>query len=80
MDIIPIDERCNFCRKRATKLCDYPVGHWVSPHMIAKVGKIITCSRQICDDCATNLGYETDFCPKCMDLIRELKAGKQEVE
>lgn len=75
-DIIPADERCRFCKcKRATKLCDYPVGYWVSPHMVIKHGKIITCDRQMCDDCATNLGYEMDFCPKCMEEVKSLKKG-----
>jgi len=76
LDIIPVDQRCKFCRnKRATKLCDYPSGVWVSPHMVLKHGKRITCDAQMCDDCATNLGHETDFCPKCIEKVREAKKG-----
>ena len=75
IDIIPHEERCEFCRNSATNICDYPVGHWVSPHMVAEVGKLITCDRRICNDCATNLGYETDFCPDCMEKVRKLKQG-----
>jgi len=76
LDIIPADERCRFCiRKRATKICDYPVGVWASPDMAVKYGKRITCDNLMCDDCATNLGYETDYCPKCMERVKKLKRG-----
>jgi hypothetical protein len=75
-DIVPANERCDFCRnKKATRLCDYPVGHWVSPHMVAKFGKIITCDAKMCDACATKLGFEVDFCPKCMEEVKKLKRG-----
>ncbi|MBP2638291.1 MAG: hypothetical protein H6Q72_4198 [Firmicutes bacterium] len=73
MDIIPADERCSFCkRNKATLLCDYPVGEWISPHMVLKHGKKVTCDRPICESCATHLGYETDFCPKCMKKVKDL--------
>ncbi|MBP2635026.1 MAG: hypothetical protein H6Q72_933 [Firmicutes bacterium] len=74
LDIIPLDERCDFCRRKpATKLCDYPVGERASPHMVIKYGKRITCDAKMCDDCATSLGYEMDFCPKCMEELKNLK-------
>lgn len=71
MDILSYEIRCKFCkRKEATKLCDYPVGEWTSPHMIIKYGKRITCDNQMCDECAVNLGYEMDFCPDCMERLK----------
>lgn len=43
---------CKFCRKRPhTKLCDHPRG---------MTG---TCDAKMCDECATNVGPDVDFCP-----------------
>ena len=48
--------RCKFCRAGyVTKLCDFPVAD----------GK--TCDAAMCDKCATNVGPETDHCPKHRD-------------
>jgi hypothetical protein len=72
------DDRCCFCGKPATKLCDFPVGY--HPIIIdlpddAKYfdneGNDITtevlgtCSRPICDDCAIQF-RDMDICPHCM--------------
>jgi len=70
-DIVHYKEQCRFCGRPATKLCDYPVGEWVSPHMVKEYGKRMTCDAKMCDRCATNLGYEMDFCPKCMAKLKD---------
>lgn len=76
-DIIPYEDRCRFCkRKIATKLCDFPVGIWASPHMVIKHGKVITCDAQMCDDCAKNIGPEMDFCPRCVERLKEVIGGR----
>lgn len=78
VDIIPADERCEFCkRKRATKLCDFPIGIWASPHMVIKHGRVITCDNKMCDDCATNIGPEMDFCPKCAADVKKIIKSKE---
>jgi hypothetical protein len=75
-EIVPVEERCRFCKnKRATKLCDFPSGKWVSPHMVKKHGKTITCDRPMCDDCAIEVSHDTDFCPECMKVIESKKRG-----
>lgn len=78
-------EMCSCCGRRpATKLCDMPVrrhsylGH--PPRKIGKYGNFpdykismqwtATCDRQICDKCATSVGGDIDFCPDCMERIR----------
>lgn len=45
--------RCGFCSLRwVTKLCDHPVEH----------GKR-TCDAGMCDQCASHIGPDRDFCP-----------------
>ena len=41
---------CEFCAKIHTKLCDFPV--W---------GK--TCDKRMCDEHATEVGPDKDYCP-----------------
>lgn len=49
-------KQCKWCGRRpVTKLCDYPVGH----------GR--TCDAEMCDECATHIAHETDYCPKHRD-------------
>ncbi len=45
-------QQCKFCRRGyVSKLCDFPVA----------TGK--TCDAGMCDDCATRIGHEVDYCP-----------------
>ena len=45
-------QTCKFCNHLwITKLCDFPVGH----------GK--TCDAGMCEQCATNVAREVDYCP-----------------
>jgi hypothetical protein len=31
--------------------------------------RVVSCSRAICEECATETAPEIDFCPDCMDRI-----------
>lgn len=80
------DDICYFCKKTATKLCDFPLGY---PHFAGHTprglevydadGDEITadiatrCSRPMCDDCATKIFEhgEIDFCPFCINIMDE---------
>lgn len=60
--------KCYWCGKPSTRLCDFPVGWSYEIEDGKKVMSIKICSRPICDDCATN--YQgLDACPKCMAAI-----------
>ncbi len=70
-------ELCSYCGSRpATKLCDMPVhrhsfvGHVPIGAGISKSSYVSTCDRPVCDKCATSVGYDIDFCPDCMEHIR----------
>ena len=72
-------DRCNFCGKPATKLCDFPTGYHSmifdlpeDEKYFDNKGHDITtevlgrCSLPICDDCA--IQYRgMDICPYCMN-------------
>lgn len=73
---------CPFCKRReATRLCDAPTarvrfcGHPPRAemreygHFISSLEELALCSRMICDECATEIAPEVDFCPHCMDRI-----------
>lgn len=77
---------CAFCHRRpATKLCDAPtgrfrwMGHPPGRFFYEIEGKplewTMICNRPICDECATELGGEIDFCPRCMERIKAMKGG-----
>ncbi len=62
-------QRCKFCGKPATKLCDFPLHG-------PKQG--LTCSIPMCDQCATAQGEGIDFCPahqRHVEKLKEQKAG-----
>ncbi len=46
--------KCKFCVKTSTKLCDFPIHG-------SKKGK--TCDPPMCDNHATSVGEDRDFCP-----------------
>lgn len=59
---------CFVCGKRpATRLCDAPFGRIANCHTGRQV---LTCDRPICDECTIEIGPEIDFCPKCMERIK----------
>lgn len=41
---------CGLCSKKHVKLCDFPVGQG-------------TCDAKMCDDHATSVGLDKDYCP-----------------
>jgi hypothetical protein len=48
---------CRFCRNRyVTKLCDFPIP-------VGDVGHKRTCDAGMCDQCATPIAHEVDYCP-----------------
>ena len=73
------EEKCNFCGKPATKLCDFPTGYHGVIFDLPEEEKVFdcrgrditanqmgTCSLPICDDCA--IQYRgMDICPYCMN-------------
>lgn len=72
---------CQFCGKKATKLCDKVKGEyrWIGhpPRSVSMTRAfaepmtgIITCDATICDKCATNI-TGMDLCPKCSKEIKD---------
>lgn len=62
---------CVFCQKReATLLCDFPTGVFATS-LDFKTHRT-TCDRPICERCAIHIADDTDFCPKCIEDLREL--------
>lgn len=74
---IPKKDRCEFCGREATLLCDMPrkiVSHARGSGFNITV---LTCDKKICVKCATRVnGY--DFCPECVQKIREARKGAEE--
>lgn len=84
-----MDERCVFCKKEATKLCDFPMGYL---NFVGHTPKILCvydskgneissdilnrCSRPICDDCSTEWNG-MDFCPHCVDEMKNIIIRRQ---
>ena len=78
-------EKCIFCGKLATKLCDFVLGtaRWAGhpPRYItggihnseSPMSHIMTCDRPICDKCAIHINESFDICPKHYEEIK--KAG-----
>ena len=38
----------------------------------------ITCDRLICDECATRIAHEIDYCPDCIERIKTTKKGSKQ--
>jgi hypothetical protein len=72
-EIIPANERCEFCGKRGILLCDFPMGNVVTSLDFKRVS--ITCDKRICHDCATHVAFDVDYCPNCMERVKTLKPG-----
>lgn len=54
---VPKGERCRWCQKPGTKLCDFPVEAGQS-----EMGSM-TCDARICNQHAKNVGPDKDYCP-----------------
>lgn len=53
---------CQFCRQREhTKLCDFKLN-------VGDVGHKRTCDAKMCDQCATSVGADLDYCPNHKDV------------
>jgi hypothetical protein len=66
--------KCEFCGKESELLCDFPKSSVVS-HVHRQGFSIhhITCDNHMCQDCATSIATEIDYCPDCMEHLRGLK-------
>ncbi len=86
--------RCPFCkRRRATFLCDAPVGcgsyvghpprYLVNAYAMHCYWKkidmswTVTCDRPICDECAVEVARGIDYCPRCIERIKQRAAEKR---
>ena len=69
---IPKEDRCQFCGKEATLLCDMPSMTVVTS--VDFVRRVLTCDKRICPECTTRV-KEFDFCPDCVKQIRLSKKG-----
>lgn len=80
MDIIPENERCEFCKEKATLLCDAIVGQYCghppmemikdpfgNPYKRLKdTNMYVTCDRKLCEKCTTKIRM-MDICPFCIN-------------
>lgn len=74
--IIPKKQRCEFCHREATLLCDMPVGEVISS--VDLQPRVQTCDENLCEYCATRIGA-FDFCPDCVMKIKTARKGVKEV-
>lgn len=65
-------DRCRFCNNKATLLCDMPVAKIKST--VPELNYTATCDKKICADCATRIN-QFDFCPDCVEKIKNTKRG-----
>ena len=78
--LIPKSDRCIFCGKPATKLCDMPVSRWQWVGHAPKIGGLVdltdagvnttSCDKQMCDGCARDMGGGIDICPDCAKKVK----------
>ena len=79
------NERCSFCGRPATRLCERPVGrgHHVghpprsvmlhtAPDEKVPMSWTFTCDAPLCERCAVSLGSGIDFCPACVRRMKSL--------
>lgn len=70
--IIPKKERCAFCHREATLLCDMPVAEVCTS--IDFKSYVQTCDKNLCEKCTTRVGA-FDFCTDCVRKIKTAKKG-----
>jgi hypothetical protein len=56
---VPKGQRCRWCNKPGTQLCDHPIAH---PNPLEEDGHS-TCDARICKDHAQHVGEDKDYCP-----------------
>lgn len=69
---VPKEDRCQFCGKESTLLCDMPSMSVV--RSVDFVRRVFTCDKRICTQCATRV-REFDYCPDCVKKIKLAKKG-----
>lgn len=74
--IIPREQRCAFCNREATLLCDMPDG--IITTSIDFQSEVVTCDKNLCEHCTTRIGV-FDFCPDCVMKIKTARKGVKEV-
>ena len=70
--IIPHKERCLFCGRKATLLCDMPSKEIVTSIDFKR--HVLTCDKNLCEECTTRIGV-FDFCPDCVNKIKTARKG-----
>ena len=69
---VPEEDRCQFCGREATLLCDMPSMTVVSSADFVR--RVWTCDKRICTKCTTRVNA-FDFCPECVKKIKLAKKG-----
>ena len=69
---IPEEDRCEFCGKESTLLCDMPRMTVVTSVDFTR--RVLTCDKRICRECTTRV-REFDFCPDCVNAVKSTQKG-----
>ena len=91
IELPPPDDRpeCVFChRRKATALCDMPVGSMkYIGHIPRSAGArefagetgehTVRCSRPMCGQCATDMGSDIHLCSDCVKRIKVRSTGRK---
>ncbi len=77
---LPMQERCAYCQRKATRLCDADIG-LIFDAKNEKGIKIpiqrAKCSLPMCDDCTTRYG-DLDFCKRHKDELKVILNRKED--
>lgn len=74
------EDKCQFCGKEATLLCDMPKMTIVSHARGAGFARhTLTCDKKMCTACTTRVN-NFDFCPDCVRAIKIAPKGVVEHE
>lgn len=71
---LPLEERCFYCQRKATRLCDADSGLiFDAPNEkgIKTPVQMSQCDIPMCDECTTRHG-EIDFCKRHKEQLKEL--------
>ena len=72
---------CAFCgRREAAYLCDCPTDRVIIFDGEKGDGidvETLTCDRHICADCATQVGRDIHFCPRCMEKLQRMRRSEK---
>lgn len=85
-----MSEKCMFCNKESTLLCDFPVGYprfaghtpkglrvFNEDHEEISSEIAVQCSRPICEDCSIKIYNEIDICPHCAEELKKAIENKK---